>query len=41
LATPDLGELRVLLVEDTEGKGHSSRVTSETDSLAAMVRLGN
>ena len=31
----------VLLVEDTEGKGHSSRVTSETDSLAAMVRLAN
>jgi hypothetical protein len=29
----------VLLVEDTEGKGHSSRVVSETDSLAAMVEL--
>lgn len=29
----------VFLVEDTTGKGHSSRVTSETDSLAAMVRL--
>jgi quercetin dioxygenase-like cupin family protein len=29
----------VLLVEDTTGKGHSSRVVSETDSLAAMVHL--
>jgi hypothetical protein len=29
----------VLLVEDTQGKGHTSRVVSETDSLAAMVRL--
>jgi hypothetical protein len=29
----------VLLVEDTQGKGHSSRVVSETDSLAAMVQL--
>ena len=29
----------VLLVEDTEGKGHSSRVVSEEDSLAAMVQL--
>ena len=29
----------VLLVEDTAGKGHSSRVVSETDSLAAMVQL--
>jgi hypothetical protein len=28
-----------LLVEDTSGKGHASRVVSETDSLAAMVRL--
>jgi len=28
-----------LLVEDTTGKGHSSRVVSETDSLAAMVKL--
>jgi hypothetical protein len=39
------GELRrfsagsALLVEDTTGKGHSSRVVSETDSLAAMVKL--
>jgi mannose-6-phosphate isomerase-like protein (cupin superfamily) len=30
----------VLLVEDTTGKGHSSRVIGETDSLAAMVKLG-
>src|SRR5258708_24307042 len=29
----------VLLVEDTTGKGHSSRVLGETDSLAAMVQL--
>ena len=29
----------VLLVEDTTGKGHSSRVVSEADSLAAMVQL--
>lgn len=29
----------VLLVEDTTGKGHTSRVVSETDSLAAMVTL--
>jgi hypothetical protein len=31
----------VLLVEDTTGKGHSSRVVSEIDSLAAMVELGD
>ena len=29
----------VLLVEDTTGKGHSSRVASKNDSLAAMVQL--
>lgn len=29
----------VLLVEDINGKGHSSRVSSDTESLAAMVRL--
>jgi len=29
----------VLLVEDATGKGHSSRVVSEIDSLAAMVQL--
>ena len=31
----------VLLVEDTTGKGHSSRVISESDSLAAMVQFGD
>lgn len=31
----------VLLVEDTKGKGHSSRVVSEIDSVAAMVQLGD
>jgi uncharacterized cupin superfamily protein len=29
----------VLLVEDTIGKGHSSRVVSDTDALAAMVAI--
>jgi len=29
----------VLLVEDTTGKGHRSRVVGETDSLVAMIRL--
>jgi hypothetical protein len=29
----------VLLVDDTSGKGHSSRVTSATDSVAVMVQL--
>jgi hypothetical protein len=29
----------VLLVEDTSGKGHASRVVSNTDSLAVMVQL--
>jgi quercetin dioxygenase-like cupin family protein len=29
----------ILLVEDTIGKGHSSRVIGESDSLAAMVQL--
>ena len=28
-----------LLVEDTTGKGHQSRVISESDSLAAMIQL--
>ena len=28
-----------LLVEDTTGKGHASRVISEEDSLAAMIEL--
>ena len=31
----------VLLVEDTNGQGHSSRVVSEVDSLAALVQLGD
>ena len=31
----------VLLVEDTSGKGHASRVLDNTDSLAAMVHLGD
>lgn len=30
-----------LLVEDTAGKGHASRVVSETESLAAVVQLPN
>jgi len=30
----------VLLVEDTTGKGHTSRVVSKVDSVAAMVQLG-
>ncbi len=30
-----------LLVEDTSGKGHRSRVTSKEDSLAAMIELGD
>jgi hypothetical protein len=30
----------VLLVEDTTGTGHTSRVVSDVDSLAAMVALG-
>ena len=29
----------VLLVEDTTGKGHSSRVISEEDSIAVLVEL--
>ena len=29
----------VLLIEDTNGQGHSSRVVSEVDSLAALVQL--
>ena len=28
-----------LLVEDTEGKGHRSRVTSTEDSLSILIRL--
>jgi hypothetical protein len=33
------GQGSALLVEDTTGTGHSSRVISETDSLAAMMQL--
>jgi uncharacterized cupin superfamily protein len=29
----------VLLVEDTTGKGHQSRVVSDVDSLAVMIQL--
>lgn len=29
----------VLMVEDTTGKGHTSRVVSEVDSVAAMIEL--
>jgi hypothetical protein len=31
----------VLLVEDLTGKGHRSRVVSQEDSLALLVRLGS
>lgn len=31
----------VLLVEDTKGKGHTSRVVGDTDSVAAVVQLEN
>jgi hypothetical protein len=31
----------VLLVEDTSGKGHRSRVASDEDSLALLVQLSN
>jgi hypothetical protein len=37
--TQRFGAGSVLLVEDTSGKGHSSRVVGEADSLAAMVEL--
>jgi quercetin dioxygenase-like cupin family protein len=33
------GPSDALLVEDTAGKGHSSRVTSEESSLAVMIEL--
>jgi hypothetical protein len=29
----------VLLVEDTTGRGHTSRVLSETESVAVLIRL--
>jgi Cupin domain len=31
----------VLLVEDTNGKGHTSRVVGDSDSVAAVVQLEN
>ena len=37
--TRRLGIGSVLLVEDTHGRGHSSRVVSKADSLAAIVQL--
>lgn len=37
--TRRFGPGEVLLVEDIEGKGHSSCVLSETDSLAVMIQL--
>ena len=39
--TQRFGVGSMLLVEDTHGKGHSSRVIGEVDSLAAMVELGD
>ncbi len=33
------GPNSVLLVEDTSGKGHRSRVVSETESLSVVVQL--
>lgn len=37
--TRKFGVGAALLVEDTEGKGHKSQVTSKVDSLAAMIQL--
>ena len=37
--TRRFGPLSLLLVEDTTGKGHKSRVVSETESLALIVQL--
>lgn len=31
----------VLLIEDTTGKGHKSKVTSEEDSISAVVQLAD
>jgi hypothetical protein len=31
----------VLLIEDTTGKGHKSKVTSEEDSISALVQLAD
>ena len=38
--TRRFGSGSVLLVEDTTGKGHTSRVVSEVDSEAVMIELG-
>jgi len=37
--TRRFGPGSVLLVEDMTGKGHTSRVTSDVDSLAVMIEL--
>jgi len=37
--TQTFGVGSVLLAEDTEGRGHTSRVVSAVDSLAAMLEL--
>ncbi len=37
--TRSFGSGSALLVEDTHGKGHTSRVVGEVDSLAVMVEL--
>lgn len=37
--THRFGAGAALLVEDTQGKGHKSRVTGKVDSLAAMIEL--
>ena len=39
--TPRFPPGHALLVEDTTGKGHSSRVVSTIDSLAALVQLAD
>jgi hypothetical protein len=38
--TRRFGPGSLLLAEDTTGKGHASRVVSNEDSLAVLVRLG-
>ncbi len=35
----DFGPRSVLLVEDTTGKGHTSRILGDEDSLALLVQL--
>jgi hypothetical protein len=39
--TRRFGAGSILLVEDTTGKGHMSRVVSECDSVAVMIELPN